>query len=130
MLCIPCVLFSHSDKTKSNFVKAPGFSKWYKIKEKVEIHAKTAEHADSIETAEQFNKSFSAEAVTVKTLLDESIAARIAENRDILRHVIKVNINFQFNNLSPLGKIILVIQLKCLLQSLKSKITTLCTSSY
>ena len=48
LFCLPCALFSENGRSK--FVKGDGFTKFFKIKEKIEVHV-GSQHSDCVEKA-------------------------------------------------------------------------------
>ena len=89
LLCLPCALFFENRRSK--FVKGDGFTKFLKIKEKIEVHV-GSQHSDCIEKAVGLKKRFENPEDAFPYLTDSLKAANVRKNREILKWLIKVNI--------------------------------------
>ena len=83
--------FVYRENRRSKFVKGDGFTKFFKIKEKIEVHV-GSQHSDCVEKAVALKKRFENLEGTLPYLTDSLKAENVRKNREILKWLIKVNI--------------------------------------
>ena len=86
---ILCALFSENRRSK--FVKGDGFTKFFKQKEKIEVHV-GSQHSDCVEKTVGLKKQFENPEDTLPHLTDSLKAENFLKNRKILKWSIKVDI--------------------------------------
>ena len=89
LFCLPCALFSENRRSK--FVKGDDFTKFFKIKEDIEVHV-GSQYSDCIEKAVGLKKRFENPEDTLPYLTDSLKAENVRKNREMLKWLIKVNI--------------------------------------
>ena len=82
LFCLPCALFSENQR--SEIVKGDGFTKFFMIKEKFEVHV-GSQHSDCVEKAIRLKKRFENPEDTLPYLTDSLKAENVRKNREVLK---------------------------------------------
>ena len=77
LFCLPCALFSENRRSK--FVKGDCFTKFFKIKEKIEVYVRS-QHSDCVEKAVGLKKLFENPEDTLPYLTDSLKAENVRKN--------------------------------------------------